>query len=231
MGSGGSRDVPLLGRHATSRIGYTGPRRGNSVAGPSEVSLQRMRRGQWTRVAVAWDAAAVRMYVDGVLYARTTQGPWRWRGADGLVSCLPGAGPLALRLLSGGAVGRVRVRPARRVAPASRLVRRQLCPPPTGLIHGGGLFAYRLAIAILRSRILTIRGTEDFRMPLRLVLSSIADPRPQSLIILRMSRVEGSRLVKGLAAERLFPCCGVSVEVQAAALRAPAVGQGGPAHR
>ncbi len=81
MGSGGSRDVPLLGSHATSRTGYTGPRWGNSVAGPGEVSLQRMRRGQWTHVAVAWDAAAVRMYVDGVLYARTTQGPLRWRGA------------------------------------------------------------------------------------------------------------------------------------------------------
>jgi len=54
---------------------FTGPKRGNSVAGPSELSLQRMRKGQWTHVAVTWDASAVRMYVNGVLYARTTQGP------------------------------------------------------------------------------------------------------------------------------------------------------------
>ncbi|MCY2995330.1 MAG: hypothetical protein NTY19_46825 [Planctomycetota bacterium] len=56
------------------------PGKGSSLAGSAEVSLGRMRKGQWTHVAATWDASAVRLYVDGVLYARTTQGPLKWAG-------------------------------------------------------------------------------------------------------------------------------------------------------
>lgn len=50
-------------------------KKGGSIAAANAVSLQRMRKGQWTHVALTWDASALRLYVDGVLYARTTQGP------------------------------------------------------------------------------------------------------------------------------------------------------------
>ncbi|MBI3922419.1 MAG: LamG domain-containing protein, partial [Armatimonadetes bacterium] len=47
----------------------------NSVAAPSGISLQRMRKGQWTHVAITWDPSAVRLYVDGVLAAMQAEPP------------------------------------------------------------------------------------------------------------------------------------------------------------
>lgn len=52
--------------------------RQNSVCADSSVSLGRMRRGQWTHVAVEWDPGAVRLYVDGVLAAVQTDPPVGW---------------------------------------------------------------------------------------------------------------------------------------------------------
>ena len=55
--------------------------RSNAVSAHNNISLNRMRKGQWTHVAVTWDASAVRMYVDGVLADMQTQGPLPWFAA------------------------------------------------------------------------------------------------------------------------------------------------------
>lgn len=50
-----------------------GPKKAAGIAASNSVSLARMRKGQWTHVALAWEPGGVRMYVDGVLYGWTTQ--------------------------------------------------------------------------------------------------------------------------------------------------------------
>ena len=85
------------------------------MAGSSEVSIGRMRKGQWTQVAVTWDASAVRMYVDGVLYARTTQGPLAWR--KGAITNLSVASGLYGHLCWSGMIDEIRVSTVRRYGP------------------------------------------------------------------------------------------------------------------
>jgi hypothetical protein len=53
------------------------------------ISLQRMRKDQWTHVAISWDPTAWRIYVDGVLADMKTDGPMKWWDAP--VSLLIGA--------------------------------------------------------------------------------------------------------------------------------------------
>ena len=50
----------------------------NSLVAPSAISLARMRRGQWTHVAIQWAPDAVRLYVDGALAAKQTEPPLGW---------------------------------------------------------------------------------------------------------------------------------------------------------
>lgn len=97
------------------RVFFTGPKRGNSVAGSSELSIQRMRKGQWTHVAVTWDAAAVRMYVDGVLYGRTTQGPLAWRA--GAITNLSVSNGMYGHLCWSGLIDEIRVSKVKRFGP------------------------------------------------------------------------------------------------------------------
>jgi hypothetical protein len=97
------------------RVFYSGPKRGNSVAGPSELSLQRMRKGQWTHVAVTWDASAVRMYVDGVMYGRTTQGPLAWRA--GAITNLSVSNGMYGHLCWNGMIDEIRVSKVKRFGP------------------------------------------------------------------------------------------------------------------
>ena len=97
------------------RVFFTGPKRGNSVAGPSEVSLQRMRKGQWTHVAVTWDASAVRMYVDGVMYGRQTQGPLAWRA--GAITNLSVSNGMYGHLCWSGLIDEIRVSKVKRFGP------------------------------------------------------------------------------------------------------------------
>lgn len=52
--------------------------KGNYVEAPGAISIYRMRKGEWTHVAITWDSAAVRLYVDGVLAGMQTEPPVNW---------------------------------------------------------------------------------------------------------------------------------------------------------
>ena len=63
------------------RIGEELYGRQNSLTASADVSLSRMRQGQWTHAAVEWDPSAVRLYVDGVLAAVQGEPPVGWWAA------------------------------------------------------------------------------------------------------------------------------------------------------
>jgi hypothetical protein len=65
----------------------------NYLPTPSAVSALRMRRGQWTHLAVSWDACAWRFHVDGVLASLTSTPPLGWWDAPVSVLIGPDAGP------------------------------------------------------------------------------------------------------------------------------------------
>jgi len=53
----------------------------NSMTAVNAISLRRMRKGQWTHVAISWSPSAWRLYVDGVLSEMQTKAPLKWWAA------------------------------------------------------------------------------------------------------------------------------------------------------
>jgi hypothetical protein len=92
--------------------GYSGD---NQVLSPWGVSIGRLRKGQWMHVALAWDAAAVRLYLDGVLAAITTKGRLPWFGAFDNITI--NRSDMAHSLLWAGLIDEIRVSDVKRYGP------------------------------------------------------------------------------------------------------------------
>jgi hypothetical protein len=100
---------------ATLRFSWKyGQKKGAALAGSSEVSLARMRKGQWTHMAIAWEPGGTRMYVDGVLYAWNTRDPFR---LSGLPTHLSVSSFMYGHLTWNGCIDEIRVSKVNRFAP------------------------------------------------------------------------------------------------------------------